>query len=64
MRIKQINGLQSSEIIETRKPKGLFYVVEPDNSFTGIDNSTGDAWTENFEAEEECMSWLRREEDC
>ena len=29
--------------------------------YTGIDNGTGDAWSEDFDSREECMKWLRRE---
>ena len=43
------------------EPLGLFYLEEREN-FVGIDNSTGDAWTEEFPDRESCLRWLRREE--
>lgn len=39
-------------------PEGLFYIEEPDGSFTGVDNSDGEAWTENFPTFEMCNDWL------
>lgn len=61
MNPKKITESQANEIIEIREPKGLFYLEQSDGMFTGIDNRTSDAWTEDFETEEECMSWLRRD---
>ena len=43
------------------EPLGLFYLKEG-GKFVGIDNSTGDAWTEEFQDEASCLRWLRREE--
>lgn len=43
------------------EPLGLFYLQEGDK-FVGIDNSTGDAWTEEFADKEGCLRWLRGEE--
>ena len=40
---------------------GLFYLKE-DDKFVGIDNSDGNAWTEEFPDEESCLRWLGREE--
>lgn len=28
--------------------------------FIGIDNSTGDAWTEEFDNLEQCLNWLNK----
>ena len=44
------------------EPYGLFWHRDGD-SFTGVDNSTGDAWTEDFPMLQECLAWLRRESD-
>ena len=27
----------------------------------GVDNSTGDAWTEDFPTLEECLAWLKKD---
>ncbi|HZK56788.1 MAG TPA: hypothetical protein VFD17_00640 [Clostridia bacterium] len=62
MEIKYISRDEASKIIETRKPRGLFY--ETDNGFyVGIDNSNGDAWVEEFKTKEECFNWLRGERE-
>ena len=42
------------------EPLGLFYHRDGD-TVTGVDNSTGDAWTEDFSTLEECLAWLGRE---
>lgn len=44
------------------EPLGLFYLQEGDK-FVGIDNSDGNAWTEEFPDKESCLRWLRREEE-
>jgi len=36
-------------------------IVLEDEIFIGIDNSTGDAWVEEFKTKQECMSWLKGE---
>ena len=43
------------------EPAGLFYLKEGDK-FIGIDNSTGNAWTEEFPDEASCLRWLAGEE--
>jgi len=45
------------EIIDTRKPLGLFYALE-DGTYTGVDNSDGNAWTEAFPTLRRCKRWL------
>jgi hypothetical protein len=45
-------------IIEARKPLGLFLCLEGNGGCTGIDNSSGHAWTETFTSLSECMEWL------
>lgn len=55
--IQEITSEQASIIIDTRQPRGLFYLL--DNSvYVGIDNSTGDAWTEEFPNPRQCKEWL------
>lgn len=56
--IIELTSEQASEVIETRTPPGLFYTKEGE-LFVGIDNSTGDAWTEEFMTKESCFKWLR-----
>ena len=58
--IEQITSERASEIIDTRKPHGL-YILQSGDMFVGIDNETGDAWTEEFKTEKECRDWLNKE---
>lgn len=61
--IKEITQEELTEIIETYEPRGLFYmpdVIENRKVFLGIDNSTGEAWTEIFDTLEHCKNWLLR----
>jgi len=49
--IKKISQEETQKIIDTRQPIGLFYTVEitkGQRTYIGIDNSTGDAWVEEF----------------
>ena len=41
--IKKLKPIHARAVIETRRPKGLFYVYEND-VYVGIDNSAGHAW--------------------
>ncbi len=40
-------------------PIGRFYHKDGD-IYVGVDNSTGDAWTEDFTTLEDCLAWLQR----
>lgn len=42
------------------EPRGLFYLRE-DGRVIGIDNSTGHAWTEEFDCVDQCKRWLNGE---
>ena len=56
--IKKIKPLQAKSIIDSRQPPGLFYSLN-NGVYIGIDNSTGDAWTEEFPNLRKCKRWLR-----
>ena len=56
--IKKIPNEQAISIINTRKPVGLFYVLQK-GTYIGIDNSDGNAWTEEFPNLRKCKRWLR-----
>ena len=59
--IKQITRREANQIIEKREPRGLFYL--PETGFcVGIDNSTGDAWVEDFDNKKDCLNWLNGKE--
>lgn len=55
--IQKITSEQAGRIINTRYPLGLFYVLDA-GVYVGIDNSTGDAWTEEFPDLRTCKRWL------
>ena len=57
----EISKIQGYQVIETRTPRGLFFVVE--EVVTGIDNRTGDAWTEDFATKRECLKWLKNRDE-
>lgn len=65
--IKKISKDEANNIIETRKPIGFFYCIENDpnsNSkeiYVGIDNSSSDAWVEEFKTLSSCKKWLNNE---
>ena len=52
-----VDGEAASRIIETRQPLGLF-LRRDGETYVGIDNSNGDAWTEEFKSEADCLLWL------
>lgn len=57
----EVTSAFADSIIESRKPLGQFF-VSYDNLFVGIDNRTGDAWTEEFPDLQSCLRWLRRKD--
>ena len=56
--IQKIDPEHASEIIDNCKPVGRFFVKYTD-CYVGIDNSTGEAWTESFDHLDRCIAWLR-----
>lgn len=56
--IQKITSEQAERIIDIRYPLGLFYVLDA-GVYVSIDNSTGDAWTEEFPDFRTCKRWLR-----
>lgn len=58
LEIKRVTKEEASNIIDTYKPLGKFYRKENNNLYIGIDNSTGEAWTEEFKTKEELFNWL------
>lgn len=50
-------------VIEARRPMGLFLAratakSQPGARWVAVDNSTGDAWTEEFGSESAARAWL------
>ncbi len=60
--IKKVTPEEATAIIETRKPRGLFYTIDQTGTgkkvYVGIDNQSGDAWTEDFKSLGACKRWL------
>lgn len=55
-----VSHKEAVEIIEHRGRRGLF-VEDTGVEFIGIDNTTGDAWVEEFPNITECLHWLAGE---
>lgn len=56
-RILEVSSSDADVIIINREPRGLFFVREG-GAYVGIDNSTGDAWVEEFNSLAACKKWL------
>lgn len=56
--IWEVSVHEARKIIAEREQKGLFWCYD-EGLFTGIDNTTGDAWTEDFNNLDDCLDWLR-----
>lgn len=54
----EISKIDAYRVIDTRRPLGLFFLKEGER-YTGIDNRSGDAWTEEFGTKTECLKWLK-----
>lgn len=63
MEIEAVSVEKINEIVERQEPIGLFLAREPKGTrkrmFIAVDNSTGEAWTEEFEKFSEARKWLR-----
>lgn len=55
--IQEITIEQALEIIETREPLGLF-LTKDGGKYVAIDNTSWDAWTEEFTDKKQCMDYL------
>jgi hypothetical protein len=61
--IRAVTEFAASRIIDTRVPRGKFFCSVDGTDyyrriFIAIDNSTGEAWTEEFETLDACLEWL------
>jgi hypothetical protein len=59
--IKFVTPEAAQNIVMKRTPTGKFYTVEG-GLYVGIDNSHGEAWTEDFNNFRICVRWLADEE--
>ncbi|MDY0235078.1 MAG: hypothetical protein RBR71_03580 [Gudongella sp.] len=60
--VKEITTKEVIKIIKARIPRGVFYANEG-RLFIGVDNRAGDAWVEEFDTREDCISWLMYGDD-
>lgn len=60
--IRDISEHEAIKVIAGRGRRGLFWTWG-NGKYIGIDNSTGDAWTEEFDTLDECKQWLKGEFD-
>lgn len=54
---KEVTAKEALGIVHTRNPIGRFYQKDGD-LYIGIDNTTGDAWVEEFATLGYCLAWL------
>ena len=59
-RIHQVSPKKMTDVIECRTPLGLFLTREG-HKWVAVDNSEGDAWTEEFNRRCDAVHWLRGE---
>lgn len=58
MSIVEINAQAAKQIIENRHPIGKFIATDGKGTYTAIDNTTGEAFTEDFDTRDEAENWL------
>ena len=56
--IQRVPIWQIQNIIEYRHPNGYF-LSQSGSLWVAVDNSTGDAWTEDFDSKYQAIHWLR-----
>ena len=61
-RIKRVHPSQLLGVIDCRTPLGLFLTKEG-RKWVAVDNSTGDAWTEEFSRKHQAVHWLREKSE-
>lgn len=54
---KKLTQEEMMEVVDTRKPHGMFYRIEG-GAIIAVDNTTGDAWTEEFRDPQVFMIWI------
>lgn len=60
--LTEVNKAAMNYVIDHKEEeytKGLYFCVDGD-AFVGVDNSTNDAWTEEFDHIVKCKAWLKR----
>ena len=57
-KIHRVSPKELTDVIERRAPLGLF-LTKGGRRWVAVDNSTGDAWTEEFSRKRQAIRWLR-----
>ena len=57
-KIQRVSSEFLGQVIERRIPCGLFLTKEG-HKWVAVDNTTGDAWTEEFPRKRQAIRWLR-----
>lgn len=58
LKIRRVSSEVLGQVIEHRTPCGLF-LTKGDRKWVAVDNTTGDAWTEEFCWKRQAIRWLR-----
>ena len=58
LKIQRVSSGVLGQVIEHRIPCGLFLTKEG-RKWVAVDNTTGDAWTEEFSRKRQAVRWLR-----
>lgn len=58
VKIQRVSPEFLLKVIEDRTPCGCFLTKEG-HKWVAVDNSTGDAWTEDFDWKRQAIRWLR-----
>ena len=57
-RIHRVSPEKVMRVTDLRTPLGLFLTKEG-RKWVAVDNTTGDAWTEEFSRKRQAIRWLR-----
>ena len=58
VKIQRVSPDYLLKVIDLRSPLGLFLTKEG-RKWVAVDNTTGDAWTEDFRWKRQAVRWLR-----
>ena len=57
-RIHRVSQEEVLNVIDFRTPLGVF-LTKDGRKWVAVDNTTGDAWTEEFSRKHQAVRWLR-----
>lgn len=61
--INLVTRKEARDIVRDREPKGLFLEMPESGVFVAIDNSTGEAWAEDYGNFEDAVNYLNDDAD-